>query len=344
MNNTVLTLNEHYLMVRADGSVHSVDGQMFFHHASSGSFISYPLDDHLIQKFKCANSCEVYSIITEDSNAAEISSESSEICAISPLSNETFDRSNEEIWVKNNKPSLDIAATHDLIEIVRRKDIQMVLNDKKTVKKKIWEKIGAELKEKYNFGIRDGGSVCSQKWRNLESAVMNFLQNAGAGSSGNGKGKKPAFYDEVFDIIKGKHKAKPVCLLDSLPLSREASSTPTTSKEQPAMNSTTNSSRQLAITAANVRARNPESENASSDEDNFNGSPFNHVKSSTKPKKPRVDNSCILDFLKNEAEEHRKQNESFMKLMQDSNDTKKAFLSIITKILSSSTSSNKTPN
>ncbi|CAL1677339.1 unnamed protein product [Lasius platythorax] len=319
MNNTVLTLNEHYLMVRADGSVHSVDGQMFFHHASSGSFISYPLDDHLIQKFKCANSCEVYSIITEDSNAAEISSESSEICAISPLSNETFDRSNEEIWVKNNKPSLDIAATHDLIEIVRRKDIQMVLNDKKTVKKKIWEKIGAELKEKYNFGIRDGGSVCSQKWRNLESAVMNFLQNAGAGSSGNGKGKKPAFYDE-------------------------ASSTPTTSKEQPAMNSTTNSSRQLAITAANVRARNPESENASSDEDNFNGSPFNHVKSSTKPKKPRVDNSCILDFLKNEAEEHRKQNESFMKLMQDSNDTKKAFLSIITKILSSSTSSNKTPN
>lgn len=78
------------------------------------------------------------------------------------------------------------------------------------------------------------------------------------------------------------------------------------------------------------------------DEDDFNESPFNHVKSSTKPKKPRVGNSCILDFLKNEAEECRKQNESLMKLMQDSNDTKKAFLSIITKMFSSTTSSSKT--
>lgn len=213
----------------------------------------------------------------------------------------------------------------------------MILNDKKTVTKRIWEKIGAELKEKYNFGTRDEGSVCSQKWRNLESAVMNFLQNAGGDSSGKGKGKKPAFYDEVFDIIKGKHKAKPVCLLDSLSLSREASSTPTISKEQPA---TTSNSLELVKTATNVRARNPESENASSDEDNLNGSPFNHVKSSTKPKRPRIDNSSILDFLKNEAEERRKQNESLIKLMQDSNDTKNAFLGIITKMLNPNTNSN----
>lgn len=317
---------------------------LFLYFFSGGSFISFPLDDHLIQQFKSADSCELC-VMTKDMNAAEISSESSEIRAISPLSNETFDRSNEEIWVKNNKPSsLDIAATHDLIEIVGRKDIQIVLNDKKTVKKKIWEKIGAELKEKYNFGIRDEGSACSQKWRNLENAVMNFLQNAGAGSSGNGKGKKLAFYDEVFDIIKGKHKAKPVRLLDSLPLSRETSPIPTTSKEQPATTSTTNSSGKSAKTAINIRVRNLESENASSDEDDLNESPFNHVKSSTRPKKLRVDNSCILNFLKNEAEERRKQNESLMKLMQDSNDTKKAFLSIITKILSPSTSSNTTPN
>ncbi|XP_019884153.2 uncharacterized protein LOC105254758 [Camponotus floridanus] len=249
----------------------------------------------------------------EDSNITEnFSSESSETHVISPLSRET--RSNEEIWVKNNRPSpLDTTATHDLNEIVGRKDIQMVLNDKKTVKKKIWEKIGAELKEKYNFGIRDEGSVSrSQKWCNLENAVMNFLQNADASSSGNEKVKKPAFYDE-------------------------ASPTPTTSKEQPATTSNaTNSARQSA-----TNARVCESENASSDEDDFNESPFNHVKSSTKPKKPRVDNSCILNFLKNEAEERRKQNESLMKLMQDSNDTKKVFLSIIIKMMSSTTSSNK---
>ncbi|XP_025266347.1 uncharacterized protein LOC112638570 [Camponotus floridanus] len=123
---------------------------------------------------------------------------------------------------------------------------------------------------------------------------MNFLQNAGAGNSGNGKVKKPAFYDE-------------------------ASPTPTTSKEQPATTSNaTNSARQSATNAMVC-----ESENALSDEDDLNESPFNHVKSSTKPKKPRVDNSCILNFLKNEAEERRKQNESLMKLMQDSNDTKK---------------------
>lgn len=315
--------------------MHLCDLFLFFF--SGGSFISFPVDDHVIQKFKSANSCEFFTM-TEDSNATEnFSSGSFETRVISPLSSET--RSNEEIWVKNNKPSLlDITATHDLIEIVGRKDIQMVLNDKKTVKKKIWEKIGAELKEKYNFGIRDEGSVCSQKWGNLESAVMNFLQNAGAGSSGNGKIRKPAFYDEVFDIIKGKHKAKPKRLLDSWPLSEQASPTPTTSKEQPATTSNaTNSARQSA-----TNARVCESENASSDEDDLNESPFNHVKSSTKPKKPRVDNSCILDFLKNEAEERRKQNESLMKLMQDSNDTKKAFLSIITQMLSSTTSSSKT--
>ncbi|XP_029169627.1 uncharacterized protein LOC114939493 [Nylanderia fulva] len=309
----------------------------FFHHVSSGSYISFPLDDSVIQRFKSANSCKPFTII-EDSNTAESSSEESfKIRNISPLSSEIFDRSNEEIWVKNNKPSpLDIAATHDLIEIVGRKDIQMILNDKKTVKKKIWEKIGVELKEKYNFGTRDEGSVCSQKWRNLESAVMHFLQNAGAGSSGNGKGKKPAFYDEVFDIIKGKHKAKPVRLLDSL--SREVSPTLITSNEQPAtIPNAPNSSKQT-----NIRICNTESENASSDEND--GSPFIHVKSSTKLKKPRIDNTCILDFLKNEAEERRKQNESLMKLMQDSNDTKKAFLNIITNMLSHNTSSNKTTN
>ncbi|XP_029162098.1 uncharacterized protein LOC114933666 [Nylanderia fulva] len=248
MDITGLTLNEHFLLVRADGDVHSIDGQMFFHHVSK------------------------------------------------------------------SKPSLlDIAAIHDLIEIVGRKDIQMILNDKKTVKKKIWEKIGVELKEKYNFGTRDEGSVCSQKWRNLESAVMHFLQNAGAGSFGNGKGKKPAFYDEVSPTL-------------------------ITSKEQPAtIPNAPNSSKQT-----NIRICNTESENASSNEND--GSPFIHVKSSTKSKKPRIDNTCILDFLKNEAEERRKQNESLMKLMQDSNDTKKAFLNIITNMLSHNTSSNKTTN
>lgn len=256
------------------------------------------------------------------------------------MRSETFNKSNEELWIKNNKSSsLDIAATYDLIEIIGRKDIQMVLNDKKTVKKKIWEKIAAELKEKYSFGTRDEGSVCSQKWRNLESAVINFLQNAGAGSSGNGKGKKPAFYDEVFDIIKEKHKAKPVRLLDSLTFSREASPTPTTCKEQPATIANTNSLRQLATT--NVRAHDSECENGLSDpsEDDLNGSLFNNVKSSTRPKKPKVDNSCILDFLKNEADERRKQNENLMKLMQDSNNMKKDFLSIITKMLSPNTNS-----
>ncbi|XP_029161113.1 uncharacterized protein LOC114932869 [Nylanderia fulva] len=315
MDNTVLTLNEYFLLVRADGDVHSIDGKMFFHYVSisGGSYISFPLDDSVIQRFKSANSCEPFTII-EDSNTAESSSEESfKIRNISPLSSEIFDKSNKEIWVKNNKPSpLDIAATHDLIEIVGRKDIQMILNDKKTVKKKIWEKIGVKLKEKYNFGTRDEGSVCSQKWRNLESAVMHFLQN-GAGSSGNGKGKKPAFYDERYHLL-------------------------ITSKEQPAtIPNAPNSSKQM-----NIRICNTESENASSNEND--GNPFIHVKSSTKLKKPRIDNTCILDFLKNEAEERCKQNESLMKLMQDSNDTKKAFLNIITNMLSHNTSSNKTTN
>lgn len=98
-------------------------------------------------------------------------------------------------------------------------------------------------------------------------------------------------YDEVFDIIKGKHKAKPVRLLDSL--SREVSPTLTTSKKQPATNAP-NSSRQSIKTTTNIRTCNTESENASSDKNDLNGSPFIYVKSSTKPKKPGIDNTCIL--------------------------------------------------
>lgn len=44
MDNT-LTVNEHFLLVCSDGSVHSIDGNMFFHNASSKYIcINYEFD------------------------------------------------------------------------------------------------------------------------------------------------------------------------------------------------------------------------------------------------------------------------------------------------------------
>ena len=68
----------------------------------------------------------------------------------------------------------------------------------------------------YNFGNRNPGTVCFQKWRNMEGKTITFIQNGGPKSTEVGKLKKPAFYDKVRDIIKDSAKAIPVNLMDTM--------------------------------------------------------------------------------------------------------------------------------
>lgn len=84
-----------------------------------------------------------------------------------------------EIWVKNaGKPTpIDEKARDDLIGLYGSDKYKSLFTDKRTTKKNVWDAIGKEIVCKgYNFGERDPGKVCSQKWRNMESETQQGLK------------------------------------------------------------------------------------------------------------------------------------------------------------------------
>ncbi|XP_039309165.1 uncharacterized protein LOC120358606 [Solenopsis invicta] len=160
----------------------------------------------------------------------------------------------------------------------------------------------------YNFGDRDPGTVCSQKWRNVEGKTMTFIQNGGPKRTGSGKLKKPAFYDEVRDIIKDSAKAIPVNLMDTMSDETSSSSTsgssrgntPVYPQEPPAKDS-------------DEPLSDDEGEQLISNKNKV--SLFLKVQNTTKVKKQKIDNSAILEFLKQDANERKTQNENLIQLL-----------------------------
>jgi len=99
---------------------------------------------------------------------------SNNITASSPI--------HEEIWMKNSgKPSArDLEAADALIKLVGSDRFKFLLKDKTSKKKNVWAQIAKEMMVlSYNFGNRDPGTVCFQKWRNMEGKTVTFIQNGG---------------------------------------------------------------------------------------------------------------------------------------------------------------------
>ncbi|XP_032684701.1 uncharacterized protein LOC116850483 isoform X2 [Odontomachus brunneus] len=233
-----------------------------------------------------------------------------QVCSADQVDNVT---AHEEIWVRNSgKPSAcDTEAANDLITLVGNDRFKSLLKDKTSIKKNVWGQIPKEMMTLgYNFGNRDPGTVCSQKWRNMQGKTITFIQNGGPKSTGSGKLKKPAFYDEAS------------------PSSRASSSSGNNDSAYPqksCQSSVRNSEEPLSDNEAKL-AFNKENVN-----------PFLKVQRTTKAKKQKVESSAIYNFLKQDAGERKVQNENLMKLlaqkMEQEKKSKRQMLEILSKLL-----------
>ncbi|XP_018372391.1 PREDICTED: uncharacterized protein LOC108767162 [Trachymyrmex cornetzi] len=198
-------------------------------------------------------------------------------------------------------------------------------------KKNVWSQIAKEMMILgYNFSNRDPGTVCSQKWRNMEGKTITFIQNGGSKSTGAGKLKKPAFYDEVRDIIKDSAKATPVNLMDTMSdLSSQTSSS-----------SVSNDFLKSSKCSQEFSCSAKDSDEPLSDDDakelisnQKKVSPFLKVQNTTKAKKRKIDNSALLNFLKQDSEERKTQNKNLVQLltkkMEQEKESKKQMLEIL---------------
>ena len=142
--------------------------------------------------------------------------------------------SSEIIWANGRKKPipLDNAATELLLQLYGSEKYQALFNDKKSVKKHIWQGIAKKiLDEGFNFGTDDVGvmgSKCDQKWRNLEKNYQEYIKRSFFTGKRGGI-RQPAFYEEVHSIVGTRHANVPVRILDSAAPTEEEASTSTSS-------------------------------------------------------------------------------------------------------------------
>ncbi|KAL1487927.1 hypothetical protein ABEB36_015312 [Hypothenemus hampei] len=108
------------------------------------------------------------------------------------------------LWKSSKNPSLkDMEATQCFLSL--RKE----MND-------LWQKIAVQMT---NMGFYVGTGIegrdkCRQKFANLQTSYLKFIDKTKA--TGEGKLKKPPFYEELNEILGCKDKTAPVIVIDSL--------------------------------------------------------------------------------------------------------------------------------
>nr|CAD7259862.1 unnamed protein product [Timema shepardi] len=113
----------------------------------------------------------------------------------------------ENIWTLRNATPLDDEATETFINLVGSERYQNLLNDKKSTKTKVWEKIFEEMTSigyKIASNTKEGGAKCSQKWRNLERSYLQFIHHVKA--TRNDTKLPPKHYDLLHNILSKKYK------------------------------------------------------------------------------------------------------------------------------------------
>ncbi|KAG8252840.1 methyltransferase activity, variant 2 [Homalodisca vitripennis] len=81
------------------------------------------------------------------------------------------------------------------------------MNDKHTIKQKIWEKIAIDIESrgyKIANNRRDAGLRTFQKWRNMERTYWKYLKNPCIFGEDKRR-KKPSFFDGVHSVISKRN-------------------------------------------------------------------------------------------------------------------------------------------
>uniref|UniRef100_A0A1B6HF93 MADF domain-containing protein n=1 Tax=Homalodisca liturata TaxID=320908 RepID=A0A1B6HF93_9HEMI len=98
-------------------------------------------------------------------------------------------------------------ATKALIELYGSEENQLLMNDKHTIKQKIWEKIAIDIESrgyKIANNRRDAGLRTFQKWRNMERTYWKYLKNPCIFGEDKRR-KKPSFFDGVHSVISKRN-------------------------------------------------------------------------------------------------------------------------------------------
>ncbi len=75
------------------------------------------------------------------------------------------------------------------------------LNDSKTSKKQIWNKIADGLEEVFIVRGEDKGRTCQTKWENMRKEYRAYLSKFQTGSAASDTKKTPKFFDSIEKII-----------------------------------------------------------------------------------------------------------------------------------------------
>lgn len=128
-----------------------------------------------------------------------------------------------QIWKSPKSPTEeDHKATLALL------DLRLSYNDdfknKKTPKNEIWKKIASKMNERgfvVGEGV-EGKEKVRQKFANLQSTYIKYKDSQKR--TGEGKLKRPKYFEELEEILGEKHKVEPILVIDSENISNTSDS------------------------------------------------------------------------------------------------------------------------
>lgn len=123
----------------------------------------------------------------------------------------------ENIWSWKGKPSeRNTEATAMLLKIRGSESFKNRFNDKKTVKKKLWNEIAEDMQK---AGFLVTAEKCQQKYLNLVKQYSNFVSTMK--KTGQDRRIPPTFYKELHEILGEKDKFTLSNVSDSLLISED---------------------------------------------------------------------------------------------------------------------------
>jgi hypothetical protein len=126
----------------------------------------------------------------------------------------------EMIWIGTRTKSAadtDKKARDMLLSIVKRDSVQSRLRDKVTKKVYVWMDIAKEMKENVFClpeSIKESAEKCRKQYNSLKQANLKFKKNSKETRADSKK--KPAHFEDVYDIEKDKDSYLPKYVLDSI--------------------------------------------------------------------------------------------------------------------------------
>lgn len=232
---------------------------------------------------------------------------------------------------------MDIAANTELLSLYKSEKYSKQFNDRKSVKKYLWQSIGKELMRKgFNFGtiiISEIGEKCENKWKNLQRRYHEYNTKYANQTGGRGGVAKPDNYNEVHDILSVRDAENPKRVLNSAPNPKDSSSSPATSStsvdiSKPQISSIVNRRPLKSLRCSGFDRKDESQESAE-----VSKNPYSEIKKTMKPKKMKISHQDILDklssFHQEDINERKRQFNALDKHMKKAEQQKNQMLKIL---------------